>query len=289
MRFKFETSGQGLDNALVVNQVLRGDSLKPLAPVNLKGSRNSNLDLIIEWTRRSRIGAGMRPSTDVPLSQETERYEIEVYSGSTLLRTWQVNVDQSEPVIWRPDPSLTLYTNGGINSNATGSSSIAMQPINGDAFVEGTIGTIATFPLTFGIEPNSAAIGALYYWGANGTNARAEGVASTEVTVATGDRFAIELIGNVARYYKNYSGSASVPVYSSGLSPKGGPYFVTIGMHPATTQGFISCFIRRQSASSVYTNEQQIADFGSAQSSIKVRVYQISSLVGRGFYAEAIL
>ena len=35
-----------------------------------------------------------------------------------------------------------------------------------------------------------------------------------------------------------------------------------------------------------YTEAQQISDFGSSQSSIKFRVYQISSQVGRGHYSE---
>jgi carbohydrate-binding DOMON domain-containing protein len=32
----------------------------------------------------------------------------------------------------------------------------------------------------------------------------------------------------------------------------------------------------------VYTSAQQVADFGSAQASVSVRLYQMSSIVGRG-------
>lgn len=39
----------------------------------------------------------------------------------------------------------------------------------------------------------------------------------------------------------------------------------------------------------IYTQEQQIADFGSVQSTLTVRVYQISTAVGRGYPGEAIL
>lgn len=38
-----------------------------------------------------------------------------------------------------------------------------------------------------------------------------------------------------------------------------------------------------------YTEAQQTTDFGSAQPSITVRIYQLSSVVGRGYYKEAIL
>lgn len=39
----------------------------------------------------------------------------------------------------------------------------------------------------------------------------------------------------------------------------------------------------------VYTSAQQVTDFGSAQSAIKMRLYQISSVVGRGSYIEVTL
>lgn len=38
-----------------------------------------------------------------------------------------------------------------------------------------------------------------------------------------------------------------------------------------------------------YTSAQQVADFGSAQASITVRIYQLSSVVGRGYPLEAII
>lgn len=37
------------------------------------------------------------------------------------------------------------------------------------------------------------------------------------------------------------------------------------------------------SPTTVYTAAQQVTDFGSAQSSISVRVYQLSAAVGRGY------
>jgi hypothetical protein len=39
----------------------------------------------------------------------------------------------------------------------------------------------------------------------------------------------------------------------------------------------------------VYTSAQQVTDFGSAQASIRMRLYQISSVFGRGSYIEVII
>jgi hypothetical protein len=38
-----------------------------------------------------------------------------------------------------------------------------------------------------------------------------------------------------------------------------------------------------------YSAAQQVADFGSAQSSVSVRVYQLSASVGRGWPGSAII
>ena len=43
------------------------------------------------------------------------------------------------------------------------------------------------------------------------------------------------------------------------------------------------------SPSATYTAAEQTADFGSAQSSVTVRVYQVSALVGRGGKGEGVV
>jgi len=61
-------------------------ALKPYAPVHIIGSRSSG-DLTISWKRRTRIGGDWRDAVDIPLSEESERYEVEIMSGVTLKRT----------------------------------------------------------------------------------------------------------------------------------------------------------------------------------------------------------
>lgn len=45
-------------------------------------------DLYITWIRRTRIGGAWLDYADVPLSEEAELYDVEIYEGSTLIRTY---------------------------------------------------------------------------------------------------------------------------------------------------------------------------------------------------------
>jgi hypothetical protein len=60
-----------------------GTGLKPYAPVHLGGGRNAAGDLTINWTRRNRIDGSWRDLVDVPMSEATEAYEVEIYSDGT--------------------------------------------------------------------------------------------------------------------------------------------------------------------------------------------------------------
>ena len=61
--------------------------LRPLSPVRVKAVRAANGDLAVTWIRRTRIGGDSWGAGDVPLSEESERYEIDVLSGATVKRT----------------------------------------------------------------------------------------------------------------------------------------------------------------------------------------------------------
>ncbi len=60
--------------------------LRPYSPVRVKGARASG-DLAISWFRRTRIGGDTWDVTEVPLSEDSESYDVEIYSGATLKRT----------------------------------------------------------------------------------------------------------------------------------------------------------------------------------------------------------
>lgn len=64
-----------------------GEALKPFSPVSISGIRDSNGDLTISWIRRGRIGQELRSGSDIPVSEETERYEIDILLDDTVQRT----------------------------------------------------------------------------------------------------------------------------------------------------------------------------------------------------------
>lgn len=64
-----------------------GEGLRPWSPVHLTGSRNGAGDLAITWVRRTRHGGWWRDLTDVPLNEESERYQLDILNGPTVVRT----------------------------------------------------------------------------------------------------------------------------------------------------------------------------------------------------------
>lgn len=317
--YKAVTTNQNVADATAVPFTWTGGTSRTLAPVNLRGARNSNLDLLIEWTRRSRVGGGLRSLTDVPVSEETQVYEIEVYSGSTLKRTWRVTpVDRSQPITWNTPVTntegagglveISLLTNGGLSysDSSPGANGIgfagSVQRIFTDARLEFVIANPATYshPSQIGFAPEWAetpfppAPTNPAYWqdNAGGTQMVAENI-NLSGTLVEGDRLMIELVGGVVRYYKNYAGPFSVPIYISTLQFLLVPYRIFAYFNSQfpnsgfTLQRFTSAALHRLSTETLYTKEQQIADFGSTQSAIKVRVYQVSAIIGRGTYTEA--
>lgn len=83
-------------------------ALRPLSPVHIKANAELN-GTRINWIRRTRINADAWEQVEVPLGEETERYEVEIYDGATLKRT-----------ITTTTPNL-LYTNDDMTADWGGS------------------------------------------------------------------------------------------------------------------------------------------------------------------------
>lgn len=62
-------------------------ALKPYAPVHAEGMRDGSGNLTVTWVRRTRIAGAWKDGTDVPLSEDVERYEVDVLDGSAVVRT----------------------------------------------------------------------------------------------------------------------------------------------------------------------------------------------------------
>jgi hypothetical protein len=88
--YKAVTDGSTLASAVAQSFTNVGAGLKPYAPVQLGGGRNAAGDLTLNWVRRNRISGEWRDSVDVPMSEASEAYEVEIWNStrSTLKRTF---------------------------------------------------------------------------------------------------------------------------------------------------------------------------------------------------------
>jgi len=86
-KYKPVTVGSTLGATAEQDFIYAARALKPYSPVHIVGSRNTGGDLTINWRRRTRIGGDWRDAVDIPLSEESERYEVDIMQGVTLKRT----------------------------------------------------------------------------------------------------------------------------------------------------------------------------------------------------------
>lgn len=92
--YRAVTLGTSATEAQTVAFTGQGEALRPFSPVHIHGSYSGG-DLTIEWTRRGRFGQELRSGTDIPLSEETEAYEVDIIvpgsSPETALRTLETS------------------------------------------------------------------------------------------------------------------------------------------------------------------------------------------------------
>jgi hypothetical protein len=93
-----------------VTKVTPADArVKPLSPAQFiagHGSAASTSDISISWIRRARVNAQWLDGTDVALDESSESYQLQVLSGSTVVRTVVVTGPFTAPVV----PAYTYTT-----------------------------------------------------------------------------------------------------------------------------------------------------------------------------------
>ena len=72
-------------------KAFRGVGLRPLSPVHIYARRQNNSDLKISWVRRTRIGGDDWSVPDVPLGEENEQYEVDVFRANSVVRSLSAN------------------------------------------------------------------------------------------------------------------------------------------------------------------------------------------------------
>lgn len=81
-KYKAVTSGQYIGSSYPKTVTNTGRSLKPYAVIYPKATRNGSTDVSISWIRRTRL-SGEWQTPEVPLGENFEKYEIEIYGNSS--------------------------------------------------------------------------------------------------------------------------------------------------------------------------------------------------------------
>lgn len=97
---KAQTVNQDVADASAVSVTWTGRSLLPFSVSNISRLTDLNSNALFEWVRRSRKAPGMRPNADVPLAEEEELYDLDVYSGANVVRPIRVPVQEQEIPMW---------------------------------------------------------------------------------------------------------------------------------------------------------------------------------------------
>ena len=80
------TTGARYRRSRLAADDIRREGRRPDAwsPVQIADTRNGSGDLTITWVRRTRFGGVWADGVDVPLNEESERYEIDVMYGANV-------------------------------------------------------------------------------------------------------------------------------------------------------------------------------------------------------------
>lgn len=82
-QYKPVTGGSPIDDTSAVTFANAARGLKPLSPVLIGAGRDAAGNIIINWTRRTRIGGDWRDASDASLGESSEAYEIDILDPAT--------------------------------------------------------------------------------------------------------------------------------------------------------------------------------------------------------------
>lgn len=178
------------------------------------------------------------------------------------------------------------------------------QEVTGDFVFALTPDSTAFLPVSWGVVPaqvvldgpssTGGQVQTKYpgrpYFSKSGSNILPMGNATYQASYSDGvDEFSIHRTGSIVRFYKNFHQSTiPIPMLETTYANNETIRFYAEFSSLVSTAilpdwGFVQHKIPRAYN---YTASQQVEDFGSEQSSVKVRVYQESEIVGKGDYVE---
>lgn len=86
LTYKAITSGAPYASGVDQTFTSHGKSLQPFSPVHAAGSVVGS-DYVFTWIRRNRLGMELQSGVEIPMSEATESYSIDIYNGASVVRT----------------------------------------------------------------------------------------------------------------------------------------------------------------------------------------------------------
>jgi hypothetical protein len=301
--YRAVTSGQSLDDAATVTFTWTGGTLRPWSVVNARGSRDSADNLIIEFEGRTRFGGGVRSSQFGALNEETEEYRVQILnSGSVTLPNGKEHIIPVPVTISlagslfvdfasSPDEFEFVDVNtlsvDGDNLRIDAHSVISI--LNTGNFVEATLksGGSASIGLRDVAGNNkysftaAAGVGAGIYVTIGNATSIFVGTYSSGTEV----RLRITLAGSEVRFYQDWAGIGTPPLYVASVPPEFPlvPYVqaaAPIGGGNATISKVILSAM--PFPKTIYSASQQTEDGFTPGDPIQMDIWQVSRLVGEG-------
>ncbi len=87
--FRAVSNGSSIDLAQDLALTYGLKTIEPLAPAHIKWAKQTSGDVVLSWVRRARKNAAWVDYIDVPLDEDAELYDVEIVSGSLLVRTFE--------------------------------------------------------------------------------------------------------------------------------------------------------------------------------------------------------
>lgn len=169
--YKVVPAGATLADATAISITTAEQGLKPYAPVDIRATADSR----IVWSRRSRLDYPPPYTQQPPLGEASESYELDIMSGSTVLRTIATSAPTCDYL-----PTMQVEDFGAVQS------SVSVRVYQLGAIGRGHHG-IATVPLPTGIAQQATiTFGGVFTVGER-VFVTVNGAPLTDYTVVSGD------------------------------------------------------------------------------------------------------
>jgi hypothetical protein len=265
LQYKAVALGAPYASGIVQTFAGHAQALVPFSPVELAATKQLNGDLVLTWIRRGRLGRTLMSGVDIPLSEATEAYSIDILSGSspetvkrTIAATAQTatytHAQQVTDFGTPPAPNIRIavYQLSAIVGRGTP----AIQTLTiGGALVPSLVSIAVTNP-----GSSSLTAAATRQFSATGTysDASTADITSTVTWLSSAPSFATVsstgLVTGVAAGTLNISASlGSIHSPTDALTITGSPPLATGNISGATTNLFVTVSMVDGMSGPVYT------------------------------------